>query len=230
MEKSKMGEINEGLCMNFNMKNYLILAFLSLSLIAFKINEVKATPVYLDMVIDSNGNSVLTGYGDCLRTKWVTDKDLCCCNCEKVAVLVEEKEQETITAAADIVIPHAGKVYFDFDKANIKDSEKPKLDEIAEVLKRYEIDHLHIYGFTDNIGTEKYNKILSEKRALAVFDYLKTKAEKLKSYSSEVDMKGFGKANPVKDCKKLPTKEAMIECLAPNRRVEVTVEYLDTIR
>lgn len=213
-------------------KKCLNLTFFVLFVAVLQINNVSANPIYFDIVVDSSGRAVRTTDGDCVRTKWTTDKNLCCCNCVTSFPIEsnDESDDDNEGKISKVAIPYNGHVYFDFAKANIKDSEKQKLDEMAKVLKEHEIEHLHIYGFTDRIGSARYNTTLSEKRALAVFDYLKARAEKLKSYTSEVDMKGFGKDKQIKECKNLPTKKATIECLAPNRRVEVSVEYLDTIR
>jgi outer membrane protein OmpA-like peptidoglycan-associated protein len=65
--------------------------------------------------------------------------------------------------------------YFDFDKSDIRDEVKTKLDELIETLngaKEYEIE---VGGHADAIGTEQYNMGLSERRAEAVVKYLLSK-------------------------------------------------------
>ena len=79
-----------------------------------------------------------------------------------------------------------------------------------------------ISGHSDKLGTEKYNKTLSEKRALLVKDYVVSKGIDPKVIFWE----GNGSKKPIPVTKfctnKMPRKQ-LIECLAPNRRVTVEV-------
>jgi OOP family OmpA-OmpF porin len=105
---------------------------------------------------------------------------------------------------------------FAFDKSDLR-MPQPKLDEIANVLNNHtDISNVVITGYTDRIGSDKYNQKLSERRAHAVKDYLVSKGISADRLVAE----GKGKANPVVVCtdKKRP---ALIQCLEPNRRVEV---------
>jgi OOP family OmpA-OmpF porin len=106
---------------------------------------------------------------------------------------------------------------FAFDSATLN-APQPKLDEIAAALQADpSITDVDINGYTDRLGSDKYNLKLSERRANAVREYLVGKGVdggRLKAY-------GKGKANPVvTDCNQ-KKKSELIECLAPNRRVEV---------
>lgn len=105
---------------------------------------------------------------------------------------------------------------FSFDSAQLR-MPQSKLDEIATVLNKHsEVDHVMITGYTDRIGSDKYNMGLSQRRAVAVKDYLISKGVD----ANRLTTQGKGKADPVVVCtdKKRP---ALISCLAPNRRVEV---------
>ena len=94
---------------------------------------------------------------------------------------------------------------------------QPKLDEIAAALNNNtQIDNVVITGYTDRIGSDKYNQKLSERRAGAVKDYLVSKGVD----GSRLHAVGKGKANPVVECKQTKRAE-LIKCLEPNRRVEV---------
>jgi OmpA-OmpF porin, OOP family len=79
-----------------------------------------------------------------------------------------------------------------------------------------------ISGHSDKLGSEKYNKTLSEKRALLVKDYVVSKGIDPKVIFWE----GNGSKKPIPVTKfctnKMPRKQ-LIECLAPNRRVTVEV-------
>ncbi len=94
---------------------------------------------------------------------------------------------------------------------------QPKLDEIARVLNNNtQVSNIVIDGYTDRLGSDKYNQKLSEKRANAVKDYLVSKGID----ASRLSAVGKGKANPVVECSQKKHAE-LITCLEPNRRVEV---------
>ena len=73
-----------------------------------------------------------------------------------------------------------------------------------------------VTGHTDRIGTEAYNQKLSERRADAVRDYLVSKGVD----KAKIETIGLGEKQPVVQCDQKNLK-ALIECLQPNRRVEV---------
>jgi OOP family OmpA-OmpF porin len=105
---------------------------------------------------------------------------------------------------------------FAFDSAQLR-MPQPKLDEVANALNaNRDISNVVIIGYTDRIGSSKYNQKLSERRAITVKNYLTSKGVEANRLKAE----GRGEANPVVVCtdKKLP---ALIKCLEPNRRVEI---------
>ena len=106
---------------------------------------------------------------------------------------------------------------FAFDKATLIQP-APKLDEIAAALQADpSITDVTITGYTDRLGSATYNQKLSERRANAVRDYLVSKGID----GSRLKAVGRGEENPVvTDCNQ-KKKSELIECLAPNRRVEV---------
>jgi OmpA-OmpF porin, OOP family len=64
-------------------------------------------------------------------------------------------------------------VFFDFDKAQLKQEGKNALSALAQqVASDAYVRKIEIVGYTDRIGTEAYNQVLSEKRARAAADYL----------------------------------------------------------
>ena len=105
---------------------------------------------------------------------------------------------------------------FAFDRAEIMGTQG-KLDDIAATLAANpQVANIIITGYTDRIGTDKYNQKLSERRANAVKAYLVNKGVD----GARLSAVGKGEANPVVNCtdKKMA---ALIKCLEPNRRVEV---------
>ncbi len=65
-----------------------------------------------------------------------------------------------------------GTVYFDYDKALIRDDAKATLDTNAYWLKRFRTVKILVEGHCDERGTEEYNLALGEKRAKSAQDYL----------------------------------------------------------
>lgn len=92
-----------------------------------------------------------------------------------------------------------------------------KLDEIADALGRNnDVGNVVITGYTDRLGTDKYNQSLSERRANAVKSYLTNKGIS----AGRLSAVGKGESNPVVTCTD-KNMAALIQCLEPNRRVEV---------
>jgi peptidoglycan-associated lipoprotein len=63
-------------------------------------------------------------------------------------------------------------VYFDFDSAVVKGSEKAKADTVAAHLAANPSHAVKVEGHCDERGTEEYNRSLGERRALAVREQL----------------------------------------------------------
>jgi OOP family OmpA-OmpF porin len=103
---------------------------------------------------------------------------------------------------------------FDSEKLSMP---QPKLDEIAAALKTDGgPNQIVIVGHTDRLGSEEYNQKLSERRADAVRTYIASKGIE----TSRLQIVGKGESEPVVQCTETK-KAALIECLKPNRRVEI---------
>ncbi|TAM52883.1 MAG: OmpA family protein [Paraburkholderia sp.] len=108
---------------------------------------------------------------------------------------------------------------FDFDKAVLKPAGKQALDGLASKIEGMDLEVAVATGYTDKIGSDKYNDRLSLRRAQAVKAYLVSKGVP----ANKIYTEGKGKRNPVKtDCNQ-KNRKALITCLAPNRRVEVEI-------
>ena len=116
----------------------------------------------------------------------------------------------------------ASRELFEFNKATLTTEAKAKLDaEVVAKLKDVgDVRYINVNGHADRLGTAQYNQQLSEKRAEAVRAYLVSKGVD----ASKVETFGFGKTTPVKSCPDQKDRKALIECLAPNRRVEVEIQ------
>jgi OmpA-OmpF porin, OOP family len=109
---------------------------------------------------------------------------------------------------------------FDFDKAILKPDAKSMLDELASTLRGAEYDVILAVGHADRIGNEQYNQKLSLRRANAVKQYLVSKG----IADNRIYVEGKGEAEPVTgaECKALKGTK-LIQCLQPDRRVDVEV-------
>lgn len=72
----------------------------------------------------------------------------------------------------DFVANVGDRVFFDFDKYNIKPDGSGTLQRQAAWLKKYPAVTVTIEGHCDERGTREYNLALGERRANAVKDYL----------------------------------------------------------
>ena len=85
-------------------------------------------------------------------------------------------------------------VYFDFDKYNIKKSQWPKVEKLAEVIKSNNKNYtVRIEGNCDEWGTEEYNYALGLRRANSV----KNALIKLGVDPKKLTVISYGKLNPV---------------------------------
>lgn len=114
---------------------------------------------------------------------------------------------------------------FRFDKsspADILPKGKTELDEMIAKLKEgmAEVKSLTIVGHTDLLGTKTYNQRLSEARAQTVKLYMLERGVRI-----PISSEGRGLREPVKTCEMVKPLKERIDCLQPNRRVEVIVNF-----
>jgi len=103
-------------------------------------------------------------------------------------------------------------VKFDFDKATLRPEDRELLSRIAGVLLTTYGFRIQIFGYTDDIGSEEYNRTLSERRAKTVRDYLVDAGVSPEGMTT----KGFGKSSPRVDGDSPSAR-------AKNRRVEIGI-------
>ncbi|MBP8083690.1 MAG: OmpA family protein [Spirochaetes bacterium] len=100
-------------------------------------------------------------------------------------------------------------VNFEFGKAHLRKESLNILDNLVNTMKKNPRLRIEVRGYTDDVGDEKFNQKLSEKRADAVTDYM------IKNGISPERIKGagFGEKNPIADNK-------TVEGRNKNRRTE----------
>ena len=120
-------------------------------------------------------------------------------------------------------------VLFTFNKSTLKPEGQQALDQLYSQLSSMDPKDgsVVVLGFTDRIGSEQYNQKLSEKRAQSVVDYLVSKGIP----SNKISARGMGKSNPVtgNTCDSVKGRNALIDCLAPDRRVEIDVKGIKDV-
>ena len=110
-------------------------------------------------------------------------------------------------------------VYFDYDKSAITSNSKLALDKLVKIFNEYAETNILVEGHTDDKGSDSYNLSLSERRAEAVGDYLKTAG----TSSSRLTIKWYGESQPkvenISDANR-----------AENRRVEFAITANDKMK
>jgi outer membrane protein OmpA-like peptidoglycan-associated protein len=126
-------------------------------------------------------------------------------------------------AASGNKVTLAGDALFKTGKSRIKDltkDGKARLDELAVKIKALgAVDQIKIVGHADSMGKPAENKKLSEARARSVKSYLVAKGVK----PGVIITSGVGDAQPVVKCDMAQPKPQLVDCLAPNRRVEIEI-------
>ncbi len=115
-------------------------------------------------------------------------------------------------------------VYFGFASSKITGNEAKKLNDIVNILNSNVNFNIEVAGYTDPLGSASYNKVLSEKRAKAISDYLIKKGVK----ADRIIVKGYGETNFIAINKKKDGSDAP-EGRKYNRRVEFHITSGDKI-
>jgi outer membrane protein OmpA-like peptidoglycan-associated protein len=101
---------------------------------------------------------------------------------------------------------------FDTNKTTIRNVSTSSLEELYQLMLNNPNMRIRITGHTDNVGSERYNKKLSEGRAKAVYDEMVKRGID----PSRMEWNGRGSKEPIESNK---TAEGRAE----NRRVEFTI-------
>jgi outer membrane protein OmpA-like peptidoglycan-associated protein len=80
--------------------------------------------------------------------------------------------QKKVTNVDKGLLNRNAKVYFDAGKSDLKPEYNAELDKLLDILNKYEDLGIEISGFASAEGSEELNRDLSNKRAIAVLDYL----------------------------------------------------------
>ena len=161
---------------------------------------------------DADSDGVCDGLDQCPNTPHGLRVDPNGCPVE-----VSEKEVQLL----DTGTIRLGNIQFDTGKATLKPESYAVLDTVALILQQYPTLKIEIGGHTDNVGTAKKNQQLSEDRARAVQDYLRTRIVGFDSTSYSA--RGYGLSQPI-----APNTTALGR--SKNRRVEFKVMNTEALR
>ena len=88
------------------------------------------------------------------------------------------------------------KIYFDFDKSNIREDAATILNVLVDLMKKYPTMEVEVSAHTDARGPDQYNLDLSKRRAASTLEYLVSQGierNRLKSI-------GYGEMQPLNNC------------------------------
>lgn len=191
------------------------------------IGLVFLAPVQARYLVDSRGEVVRNAYDECWHTGFWTPADAIVGCDGKVA----EVAKPEVTRPAPPTPPPAppepvvldADTHFAFDSARLHPGAIAVLDTLVEQVKgNASVESMTITGHTDRIGDANYNQRLSERRAAAVRQYL---VDRRALAPQLMEVAGKGETQPVVICEGI-RGQALIECLAPNRRVDVVIQCL----
>ena len=177
---------------------------------------------------DARNVIVRNSFGECWRTGYWTPA-MAVPECDASLVKVAAPAAAPAPAPAPAAAPApttakvtlSDKVLFDFDKATLRPEGKASLDTevIAKLKQVSKLEVILVSGHTDRLGSVAYNQKLSERRANAVKEYLHSQGVA----KDRIETIGMGKTQPVVACDNVKPRKKLIDCLQPNRRVEVDI-------
>jgi OOP family OmpA-OmpF porin len=131
------------------------------------------------------------------------------------AAVIQSSPAKTTTLGADGLFRFDGR-----SLADLLPEGRRKLDALASDIKAsaQPVDAVRVTGHTDRLGSASYNQALSLARAETVRGYLVQAGVP----AERVQVQGKGESEPKVQCAQT-SRAALIDCLAPNRRVEIEV-------
>jgi OmpA-OmpF porin, OOP family len=156
------------------------------------------------------------GLYDCwLEEEWEVDADV---ECRDEFLTLEPQFRMAQAAAtpkpaAPAPRENTFQVFFDFDRSDISEAAARILRQVADSAKQDTVTTIKLTGHTDSSGTEKYNQMLSERRADAV------KAELVRDGvpATEITSLGVGESGQL-----MATQDGVRE--PQNRRTEILLQ------
>jgi outer membrane protein OmpA-like peptidoglycan-associated protein len=136
-----------------------------------------------------------------------------------VAAVTEISKVETVEKGCTRQLTVGSDALFAFNQATLTPTAQKTLAALGPEIKKAGQHPVQIYGYTDSIGSDRYNQVLSEQRARSVRDWLAAHHY----LAAATPIKGFGKQNPVAPNTN-PDGSDNPSGRAKNRRVEVAID------
>ena len=124
-------------------------------------------------------------------------------------IVSKEIELKSVKIGSKIELKN---VFFNSAKWDILSDSYAELDRLIDFMLEFHSLKIEISGYTDNVGSESFNHLLSQKRAEAVVNYLVENG----IGSERLIAIGYGQKNPV-------SSNNTIEGRAANRRTEFKI-------
>lgn len=181
------------------MKLLVIVLFLTLSISASasEIRKMNYQYSYTDIVTDFNSDRVFVICEDCSPARRLKRTPI-----QPLSIRLSVDFPDKQSVLGTIIT-----IYFGFDKHDITTKDEKKLTQAIAALREInpEKTEIRVVGYTDNIGSEKYNALLALKRAKAVASFLRSRG------IAPSIVKGRGKCCYISDDRRF------------NRRVEIII-------
>ena len=111
---------------------------------------------------------------------------------DDVSTTVEPIQAPAARTPGDMLVDVGDRVFFDFDRHDIRPEGQTVLLEQAKLLRAYPNLTVTIAGHCDERGTREYNLALGERRAQAVQSYLTSAGVR----ASQIDTVSYGEERP----------------------------------
>lgn len=145
-------------------------------------------------------------------------EDIGACRDNFMTALAAIEEQPKVAAAPvaapppkPMAAPGPFTVLFEFDDSGLTPDARAMLADVAQAAKKDDFAVIDISGYTDLVGGDNYNQVLSEQRANAVINFLVDSGIE----AGKIVGRGLGKTDPV---------VAVETAEQRNRRVEIKLQ------
>lgn len=154
--------------------------------------------------LDSDGDGVVDSRDQCPNTPPGTKVDARGCELDSDGDGVVDSKDECPDTPPGTRVDFRGcpftneiqlpRVVFDTDSATLRPESYEVLDGAVSTLQRYPDLNVEVAGHTDSVGSDAYNRALSQRRADAVLAYLREKG-----VANALRARGYGESQPIAD-------------------------------
>lgn len=195
--------------------------------------DIQANPQSSAYLQDNRGPVARSQFGLCWRAGYWDEKDAVTgCDGELLPpvmkamapalianpMVADTENTAPTTSRCSFSATLASEQTFVFGKSTLTEAARQEIDRnfIAPLNDCSKPDVITITGHTDRLGSDQYNRKLSEQRASSVASYLKSKG-----IVATMNIVGAGKSQAVKTCSDKLSHKDLVSCLSPNRRVAI---------